>query len=772
MTNETRDRDAPLSSPAGYGGRIGRTFAESKPWWPEPVRAPAGAPNIVIIYLDDVGFSDFGCYGAETVTPNIDRLAGNGLRFSGYTTVPMCTPARAALMTGRNPHSVGCGWLNTSDPGFPGYGGEIAADAPTIAELLRDRGYSTTAVGKWHNTREHNVSPAGDRSSWPLQRGFDRFYGFLAAETSYFHPEALREGNHLLDIDAYPEGYYITDDLTDRAIRWTKEHVAAEPRKPFFLYLPYNAAHVPLHAKPEDIRRYRGRYDAGWDEIRAQRHARQLAMGLLPAGTRLPPRNPGIMAWDALSADERRIYPKYMEIFAAIIDCVDQNVGRLLACLETLGVLDDTLILLSVDNGGNSLGAQTGAMNAFDKRFGKDNDPRVLERMLESGGFGGADTFIAYPTGWAQVSNTPFRQYKRYPMNGGIRVPFIAHWPKGIPERGAIRSQWIHVTDVAPTLLDIAGASYPQSFRGRATHPQDGVSFKALLTESQAGSRRSSQSYELEGNRGYIKDGWKIVSLQPPKTRIDLDNWMLFDLAHDPTEIDDLAKANPAKLAEMVTAFEADAQANWIYPIDNRGFERGVAHPPHRMDEVNAPRTFYPGAQTIDRCNVWPLFADRSFRITAQFDFQPGDRGVIYSVGTNFGGMVAFVLDDALHFVYQRWQNPLELPPLPLAAGRCEVVLEYRASGGRKGAGRLLMNGVERVAETDMSPTLGRLPHEGMDVGVDRRSRTSERYAAHGAFRYTGTIAWVRVEPGPQAPGSMFNRSEVEAQRAALEWMR
>jgi arylsulfatase A-like enzyme len=772
MADTHRQPDAPLPVPPGYGGRIGRTFAESTPWWPEPVRARAGAPNIVVIYLDDVGFSDFGCYGSEVATPNIDRLAADGLRFSGYTTVPMCTPARAALLSGKNPHAVGCGWLNHNDPGYPGYGGEIAADAPTIAELLCEHGYSTMAVGKWHNTREHNISAAGDRSSWPVQRGFDRFYGFLASETNYFHPEALREGNQLLDIDSYPEGYYITDDLTDRAIRWTREHVAADPRKPFFLYLPYNAAHVPLHAKPEDIARHRGRYDAGWDAIRAQRFERQLALGLLPPGTRLPQRNPGIKEWSALSEDERRIYPKYMEIFAAIIDNVDQNVGRVVANLETLGVLDNTLVIVSVDNGANSLGAQTGALNAFDKRFGNDNDPVLLERMIASGGFGGADTFIAYPTGWAQASNTPFRQYKRYTMNGGIRVPFIVHWPAGIAERGAIRPQWIHVTDVAPTLLDIAGVPYPGEFKGRTTRGQDGASFRRLLAEPQARSARTAQSYELEGNRGFIQDGWKIVSLQPPKTRIDLDNWMLFDLTHDPTEIDDLARANPDKLAAMVAAFEADAAANMMYPLDNRALDRTVSHPPHRMEDVDSPRTFYPGAQTIDRSNVWPLFADRSFRLSARFEFRPGDEGVIFSLGTSFGGMVAFVEAGALHFVYQRWQNPLDLPPIPLSAGTCEMVLEYRALGARKGSGRISLNGVEQVAETEMSPTLGRLPHEGLDVGVDRRWHTSERYAKRGAFRYSGMIERVQVEPGPQAAGSIFNRPEVEAQRAALEWMR
>ncbi len=765
----------PLPAPEGYGGKIGRTFAESTPWWPPQVKAPAGAPNIVIVYLDDIGFGDFGCFGSEIQTPNIDRLAQSGLRFPGYTTVPMCTPARAALLTGKNPHAVGCGWLNTTDPGYPGFGGEIVPNAPTIAELLRGHGYSTMAVGKWHNTRERNTSPAADCKSWPLQRGFDRFYGFLASETSYFHPEQLREGNQLADIDAYPEGYYLTDDFTDRAVRWMKEHVGADSRKPFFLYLPYNAAHVPLQAKPEDIAKYHGRYDAGWDVIREQRFERQKALGVIPKDTRLPSYNPGVRKWDELSADEKRIIPKYMEVYAAMIDSADQGVGKVVATLEQMGLLDNTLIIVSADNGGNSLGAQSGAVNSFEKRFGKDNDMTVLERILAEKKFGGEETYIAYPTGWAQVSNTPFRHYKRYTMNGGIRVPFVMHWPKGIADKGAIRHDWVHVTDIAPTLLDIVGAAYPAEFNGLKTRSQDGVSFRSLLGDNPMRAPmqpRPAQAYELEGNRGFIKDGWKLVSLQPKKNRINLDNWMLFDLTKDPTEIDDLAKTHPDKLNEMVVHFEADAAANWMYPLDNREYERSISHPPHRIEEVSVPRTFYPGAQTIDRSNVWPLFADRCYHITASFEFKAGDKGVIFSVGTVFGGMVAFVLDEALHFVYQRWQNPLDCPPIALKPGTHQFELDYRATGQRKGEGRLLLDGVECVAMTDMSPSLGRLPHEGMDVGIDRRCATSSRYADHGVFRYTGAISRVHVEPGAQAPGSIFNRPEVEAQRAALEWMR
>ncbi len=749
----------------GFEGRMGRTLADSQPHWRAPRAAAAGSPNVLVIVLDDLGFSDFGCYGGEIETPAIDRLAGAGLRFTGYTTVPMCTPARAALLTGKNPHSVGCGWLTHNNPGFPGYqGGEMSADAPTMPELLREQGYSTLAVGKWHNTYDRHVHAAADRRSWPLQRGFDRFYGFLHAETSYFHPDRMVEGNQLAPVDSYPDGYFATDDYTERLIGWLKEQRTSAPDKPWFGWLAFQAPHTPLHAKPSDLDRQRGRYDAGWDALREARFLRQQAMGLIEHNARLPPRNPGVPAWDELDAARRALYARYMEIYAALVSNVDQNIARLVAFLEQSGQLANTLILITSDNGANSIGGPGGVANLNDRRQGNGEDPLMVQRLLDQELLGGSDTYIAYPTGWTQVSNTPYRYYKRTPMAGGIRVPLIAHWPAGIADRGAVRRQWVHATDLLPTVLELTGGAYPEQFAGYRTRGMNGVSAAALLRDAGAISGRTHQHYELEGNRGYIRDGWKIVSLQPPGSRIDLENWMLFDLAADPTEIVDLAREHPGRLRSMIEAFESDARANYVYPLDNRDTGRAITLPPHELADAHRPRDFYPDAPPAPGVIVSPMICDRSVTLTARFDWRCGDAGVIVAMGDRFTGLLAYVDEGALQVVWQRWMNPLELAPIALAAGPQVFTLEFSAIGQRQGRGRFVINGAVAIEAADLSPTPIRLPSGGLDVGINRRQAISDRIAGRGGFRYSGRIEGVRIVPGPQAPGSPIVFDEAQAQ--------
>ncbi|EHP42168.1 arylsulfatase [Cupriavidus basilensis OR16] len=749
----------------GYRGTIGKTLQESQPWWPAQRAALPGTPNIVVVLLDDLGFSDFGCFGSEIRTPHIDALAQGGLRFANYTTVPMCTPARAALMTGKNPHAVGCGWLTHNNPGYPGYqAGEMASDAPTMAELLRERGFSTYAVGKWHNTADHNVSPAGARDSWPLQRGFDRFYGFLAAETNYFAPGQLVEGNSFLDTDDYPEDYYCSDDWTDKAIGWLKAHQGASPDKPFFLYLAHNAPHVPLQAKPQDIERYAGEYDQGWDEIRRQRYERQRAQGVIPADWQLSDRGSNIPAWDQLTPEQRSLYAHYMAVYAAMVDNIDQNIGRLADHLRDAGVLDNTLFILTSDNGASSIGGPQGAANIFEKRVSGVEPASLAADMMRDGKLGGVDSYAAYPVGWGNASNTPFRFYKRTPMNGGIRVPYIVHWPQGIRDGGAIRREWIHVTDTLPTLMEIAGIDYPDRFRGNRTRGLNGISFRAMLADPAQATRRTRQHYELEGNRGYIRDHWKIVSLQPPGTRIDLDNWMLFDLLRDPTECEDVAAANRGVLAELVAEFEADAQANHIYPLDNRDNRRVLAVPPFLEKSYSLARTFHAGMSTVPTAVISPLIADRDYTLECRFSSEPGSEGVLLAFGNAFGGLSVFVADGQLHVVYNVGERSMAPPPVPLAQGDHHFVLEHRALGARRASATVLLDGQVAMAAMDMSPTILRLTGEGLDVGCDRRLKVSERYKARGAFRYNGAIRFVRLTPGKQAADSLANRPERLAQ--------
>ena len=744
-----------------FNGHIGKTLSQSMPDWGKPVKAPAGAPNVIVILLDDLGFSDFGCYGGEIETPNIDALAGHGLRFTGYTTVPMCTPARAAMLTGKNPHTVGCGWLTHNNPGFPGYkGGEMSLDAPTLAELLRAQGYSTMAVGKWHNTYDRNAHAGGDKSSWPLQRGFDRFYGFLAAETSYFQPERMMEGNQLSQIDTYPDGFFATDDYTARLTGWLKEHHACSPDKPFFAWLAFQAPHTPLQAKSVDLARYKGRYAQGWDDLRASRFGRQQAMKLIEPNAQLAPRNPGVPAWNDLTSSQQSLFERYMECYAALVDNVDQNVGKLLEFLKQSGQLDNTLIMITSDNGANSIGGPEGVANLNDRRQGLPEDPALVMQMLQKDQIGSELSYAAYPTGWTQVSNTPYRYYKRTPMAGGIRVPLIAHWPKGIRGRGEMRNQWVHVTDIAPTVMDLIGTPYPETFNGFRTRGMDGKSFAGMLNDSQHPTARSRQHYELEGNRGYIQDGWKIVSLQPPGSAIDLDRWMMFDLVNDPCEIHDLASQQPDKLHALIEAFEADAFANYVYPLDNRDTLRAITLPPHELASANLARQFYPGGQSIPSVIVSPLIADRCFDLSVEFDFAAGDEGVLYALGDRFTGLLAFVENNQLHFVWQRWMRPVELAPISVEPGHHVFTMHYRALEKRQGEADFVMDEHTVLSSVTLSPTPIRLPSGGLDVGINRRQAISERIEGRHGFPYSGRVWVLKIEPGAQAPGSLMVMDE------------
>ncbi|HEY4080134.1 MAG TPA: arylsulfatase [Burkholderiaceae bacterium] len=738
----------------GFAGKIGPTLARSMPHFREPVKPAQGAPNIVVILLDDLGYADFGCHGGEIHTPNFDRLAQHGLRFTNYTTVPMCTPARAALLTGKNPHSVGCGWLTHNDPGYPGYKGEMSKDAPTMAELLLAQGYTTLAAGKWHNTYDANAQPGGDTSSWPLQRGFERFYGFLGAETSYFHPDRMMEGNQPAQIDSFPPDYFAPDDYTNRAIGWLAEQRACSPEKPFFLYLAFQTPHTPLQAKPVDVAKYKGRYDTGWDAIRHARYERQRAMGLIEENAGFAPRNPGVPAWDELDEANRALYAQHMEVYAALVDNADQNVGRLLDFLEATGQLDNTLIIATSDNGANSVGGPTGTLNLQGRRSGLPEDPKIVQNIVAEGLMGSAATYGAYPSGWTQVSNTPYRYYKRTPMAGGIRVPLLIQWPQGITEQGTMRRQWVHVTDLLPTVLELTQGEYPTSFKGLRTRHVDGASFVSMLNDAEAPQRRTRQYYELQANRGYISSEWKIVSLQVPRTPIQLDNWMLFNIANDPAELHDLAAQYPDVLARLVAEFEEDATANYVYPLDSRDDLRAITVPPHELAELTTPREFLRGAQWVPSHTVSPLIADRSYGLSARFDWQPGQEGVIFALGDRFAGMALFVMDGQLHFVYQLWYSPIELAPVMLQPGAQEFVLDYKALGERCGEGCITLNGVVCHAAADLSPTQVRVPSGGLTVGLNRRQSVSLRYADRGTFAYAGKIERVRIVPGAQAPGT------------------
>jgi len=736
-----------------FQGTIGRTREESTPWWPERAGAPAGTPNVVIIYMDDMGFSDPGCFGSEIETPNIDALAGRGLRFNQYTTHPICSPARAALLTGINAHAVNTGWLANANPGYPGYTGEIPLDAPTIAETLRARGYETIMVGKWHNTPTLDAVPSGPKHNWPAQRGFVTFYGFMEGETHFFFPTALRLNNQTLPIDEYPPGYYSTDDWTDRGVQYIKELRASSATKPFFLYIANNAVHAPLQAKPEDLAKYRGRYDAGWTAIREARHRRQIELGVIPADAKLAPSAPNVPDWDDTDPENRLLFARHMEAYAAMLDCVDQNVGKLVTFLESIGELDNTIIVFTSDNGATDAGGPIGMINN-NRRYSGLPDKPIEEERAHVDELGGPRSVSLYPAGWGQVCNTPFPWAKTYTGGGGRRVSFVISWPAQIGDHGAIRPQFTHVTDVMPTLLDLAGVEPLATINGKPTRPMTGASFAPVLVAADAPSPRNEQYYECWANRAYYRDGWLARSIQRRGAAIDMDNWTLHNLAKDFSESVDLRAQHPEKLAELVAAFDEAAWANNVYPLDNRNrAQKFFDTPASARALADQSHTYLPGMQTVQRADILPKIGDRSFQISVRFNWRTTDAGILWAIGDPIGGLVTWIEDGSLFFRYNGFSDAVTLPGVPMAAGDHEVVIDYEAMGNREGRGRLLIDGTERVGWTVMSPTLSFGVFEGLDVGLDRRGPVfPDLFGRHGSFPYSGSIRDVRIEPGTRAP--------------------
>jgi arylsulfatase A-like enzyme len=746
---------SPVPGSAVFAGRIGLTREQSQPHWPDPPPPPPRRPNVVIVYMDDMGYSDPGCFGGEIETPNIDALAARGLRFNHYTTHPICSAARAALLTGMNAHSVGTGWLANNHAGFPGYTGELALDAATLAETLRAGGYATAAIGKWHNTPTSQSTPSSPRHSWPTRRGFDQFYGFMEGEAHFFFPAHLMRGEDVVPVDVYPRDYYSTDDWTDQAIGFVKDLRASSPTKPFLLYLAHNAVHAPLQAKPADLARYRGRYDEGWTRMREARLRRQIELGIVPPGTRLPASDPRVPRWEDTDPADREMLAQHMEAYAAMLDNVDQNLGRLVAVLEKLGELDDTIIVFSSDNGGTDAGGPVGMFNNYRRFMGLPNPPIEHERS-HARELGGPRSASLYPTGWGEVSNTPFPSFKTYTGAGGRRVSFVVSWPSRISARGAIRDQFVHVIDLMPTLLELTGVAALDRVNDRPARPIQGRSFAPILFEATAASPRTEQYYECWSNRAYYRDGWLARSLQKRGDPIDLDNWTLHHLATDFSESTDVAAAHPQRLDELRQAFDAAARLHLAYPLDNRDRKgKFTDGPPDTSGRWDRPHTFLPGAQTVHRADLFPLIANRSYRIAVRFAQRTGDAGVLWAIGEPNGGIVMWVEDGRLLLHYNAFGDRTGVAVPALAAGAHLAVFDYEATAEGRGRGRVLLDGAEAVGFTDMSPPM--VPYgifEGLDVGLDRRGPVLwDLYERHGAFAYSGEIDEVTIEPGARLPG-------------------
>lgn len=555
----------------GSGASIGRTLAESTPFLRSLVQPREGAPNVVVIVLDDLGFSDLGCFGSEIATPEIDALAEGGLRYNCFHVTALCSPTRACLMTGRNHHAVGMGCLAHRTMGFPGYSGRIPKSAGALPRVLRDVGYSTCAIGKWHLAPEAETGPAGPFDRWPLGIGFERYYGFLGGMTNQWRPGLVRD-NSRVDPPATPEeGYHLSEDLVSEGIAFLHDQQHAAPGKPFFLYLAFGATHWPHHVAPEWSETYRGRFDEGWEAIREQRFDRQRELGVIPGAAKLTPRPSWVAPWPEIPAQEQRLYARMMEVYAGFLTHADAQIGRLLGYLAARDELDNTLVMLISDNGASADGGPHGFL---------DHPVReVAEMISRSEEFGGHGAFNHYAWGWAWAGNTPLRLWKKYSWLGGVRVPLIVRWPTRIPERenGSVRGQFGHAVDVMPTILDAAGVEAPEMIDGVAQQPIDGRSLLVTFGDANASQLPRTQYFETVGSRAIYCDGWKATTdhVDPGDMSIEGshdfegDSWSLFRLKDDFSEADDVSGLHPERVRQMVELWWSEADRNQVLPLTN-----------------------------------------------------------------------------------------------------------------------------------------------------------------------------------------------------------
>lgn len=760
----------------GFEGQVGKVFGTSRPSWPaRPRRAPQGAPNVVIVLADDLGFSDLGCFGGEIPTPHIDGLAARGLRYTNFHVAPLCSPTRAALMTGRNPHSVGMGQVAHIDAGFPGYTGELPENQPSIAETFRAGGYSTLALGKWHLCKNPDLSEAGDKHSWPLQRGFDQYYGFLEALTNFHHPHRLYEGNAAIHTDRYPDDYYLTDDLTDRAVRMIREVKTADPEKPVFMYFSHGAVHAPLHAKKADIEMFRDTYHCGWDMIREKRLARQIELGLMPEGTVLPPRNsePGeeVRAWEDHSEEERILFARYMACYAAMVKSIDDSVGALVAEFERQGQLDNTIFVVTSDNGASREGRDNGSLAYFrDAGRVAGHTTAISDAIERIDEIGGPTTWPHYPRGWAMACNTPFRLYKISTFRGGHSVPMVISWPANIAADQIVRQQYTHVTDLLPTLAEMAGIAIPSERDGAQAEPLHGTSFSQTFADHSASSLHTEQIFECVGHRAFHRDNWRAVTFHQAKTAFSDDRWQLFDAENDVNELNDLADQHPEILAELVEAWEQAAWENQVYPLDEGLGITKVRIPPFAEPD-DLPIRILPGTPTLERFRSSRLIARKSFTVTIDWAYAEGDEGVLVAHGGQEAGYVLYVEANSLFLEVCNYGSPMPIGSVKLPKNSARVDLRFEVKPDQTWSIVVEVDGVKELSASDVPRFVSFLPFEGIDVGIDRRSPVSwDLFQRRGTFPFTGHLDAVTYVPGPRDPDEERRRiSELEELATGLE---
>lgn len=745
-----------------FKGVIKDSIRDSTPDFKMDPKAPEQAPNIVVILADDLGYSDLASYGSEIQTPNLDKLAQDGLRYNNFTVTAMCSPTRAALLTGLNHHSAGVGWVSEWDFGYPGYRGELQPDVVTLPQILQQNGYATYAAGKWHLTTGEHRSAAGPFTSWPTQKGFDRYWGFMEGETDQFQPAYIVSGNEIVEMPksmSTNQDYYFPDDLTNHAIDMIKDLRAVNREKPFFLYYSPGAVHAPHHTKADDRKKYEGKYAQGWDAIREQRLTKQKQLGIVPANTELTQHNPGVEDWDSLTDDQKKMYARFEENYAGFVDNLDQQVGKLMTYLDESGQRDNTIIIFLSDNGASPEGDQEGQANSLAYyHYHKTTNAENLSKFDE---LGGPATHPHYPWGWVQASNTPFKHTKRTTHGGGVRTPFIISWPKGITAKGEIRGQFHHVNDLAPTLLEIIKAKVPTSYAGNAVKPMEGTSFAYTLNDSKVPSRKTEQYYELEANRAFTEnkngEAWKIAAYRQvsmkDSQKFDETTWELFNLNDDFSEAHNLADKYPDKVSELEKKWWDAANKHQVLPMVDTGlleralYSKFVKLP--QPEHMSIPT----GGASVPH-NLAPILPGKSWTLSAEISRDNEKQsGVIVAQGDYFSGYSVYIKDNKL--VYERnvgfdvirLVSTQALPVgkvaievrydkvstgLAVAKGLFSEGLEFNRLSVLKGTASLWINGKKSGEIAIEQPFM--IAWEGLDVGRDTGSAVSPNYQTPFAF--------------------------------------
>ncbi len=737
-----------MTRPARFQGTIARTHTESVAWFDEPPHPGADAPNVVIILLDDTGFAQLGCYGSEIDTPNIDALAAGGLQFTNFHVTPLCSPTRASLLTGRSQHAVGMRSLANFRTGFPNQLGHITDHAATVAEVLRDEGYATFCVGKWHLAPIEQSSAAGPFDQWPLGRGFDRFYGFMEGETDQFHPDLVCD-NHPIAPPAGPEdGYHLSEDLVDQALRMIADSRGIRPDRPFFTYLAFGATHAPHQAPPAHLAKYRGRFDDGWDVTRRRWFERQLEHGIVPPGTQLAPRNPGVDPWDELPESQRRLAARLQEAFAAFLDHTDAQIGRLVDGLRDMDVLDDTIVVLLADNGASQEGGPFGVMHEM-KFFNLilETPDEAVERIDD---IGGPHSHTNYPWGWAQCGNTPFKWYKQNTHEGGVHVPMILHWPNGLAadQLGTKRHQFVNVADIVPTVYELLGFTPPTIYRGVEQLPVTGHSFAPLIHDPAAPATNRLQYFEMAGSRAVVAelDGepWKAVCRHLPGADYDTEPWELYHLAVDWSECTDLAAEHPERLADLVALWWEEADRHGVLPLDDRTIELFGARFRDRSPHPSDRRYVYRPPMSPIPAQAAAAIGGRSADVIAHVAHAQGDEGVLFATGTENSGISIFVQGDRLVVDYNAFDDHTVVEStIPVPTGDTTLTVRLRRSDGRSGSIELDIDGAP-CGRAEMPLYMRMISSVGTSIGYDHGSAVSSRY--RGPFPYSGRLREVEIQ--------------------------